>query len=331
MSGPPTERNALLRMIKPALALGGAALGAVLVWLSFRDTDYAAVSQAFGNADLVKLALASLVYFGAIFVRIVRWQVLLKELGSVSFRKVARALIVGFAMNFALPGRLGEIFRADVVKEVTSVSRASALGAIMIERALDGLMLLALLAGSLMVLYLGNSGASGISLVFMLTAGVIFFGATLAILVLRRVNLTGLGFVSALFERFRAGLRALSRRNIGVFAGASVLVAMLEMLAIGLALSALGLEAGLVSSALVLSVASLSTLLPTAPAYLGSYQFAFVLAFSALNWPSAPAVAAAFLVQLAFFVPIMIVGFGFAVQTYSRQLFGVRSSHQDRA
>ena len=59
---------------------------------------------------------------------------------------------------------------------------------------------------------------------------------------------------------------------------------------------------------LVLGLANLGTLVPTAPAYLGSYQFSYAIAFSALGWSSAHGIAVATTAQAFLLLPATMLG-----------------------
>lgn len=59
---------------------------------------------------------------------------------------------------------------------------------------------------------------------------------------------------------------------------------------------------------LVVGVSSLSTLLPSAPGFLGPYQYAYALVLSLLGYESGQGVAAATAVQLFLMGSLTIVG-----------------------
>jgi uncharacterized membrane protein YbhN (UPF0104 family) len=82
----------------------------------------------------------------------------------------------------------------------------------------------------------------------------------------------------------------------------------LEAVALACILRASGIFFGLFELLLILGLANLSTLVPTAPAYLGSYQFAYAVAFAALGWSSAHGIAVATTVQAFLLVPVTLVG-----------------------
>ena len=71
-------------------------------------------------------------------------------------------------------------------------------------------------------------------------------------------------------------------------------------------LHGLGVDVTPTLALVVVGAASLSTFLPSAPAYIGTYQYAFVLALQQLGLDGALGVAAATLVQLVLFGPVAL-------------------------
>jgi uncharacterized membrane protein YbhN (UPF0104 family) len=82
----------------------------------------------------------------------------------------------------------------------------------------------------------------------------------------------------------------------------------LEAVALGCILHGSGIDFGLFELLLVLGLANLSTLVPTAPAYLGSYQFSYAVTFLALGWNSAHGIAVATTAQAFLLVPATVLG-----------------------
>ncbi|MGE0409469.1 MAG: lysylphosphatidylglycerol synthase transmembrane domain-containing protein [Amphiplicatus sp.] len=306
-------------MLRSLVALGGIALAILLIWLSFRRVDFASVFAAFDELNIGALIFGAVIYALSVVMRGLRWRLLLERAGATSHRSAVESMLVGFATNFALPGRLGEVYRADYLKGVTQISRTTVLGTIVVERALDGLILAAMLA--LATAATGAGGGAGLPPTLLATACLLFGGAGVAALLLRRAARIPLPLIGALFERFKVGLNAIDRRNALSFLVYGAGVWTLELAALASLLSAFGLHPNLIAVMLVLSASSLSTLLPTAPAFVGSYQFAYVLAFTALDWPKPLALAASIAVQLAFFLPVMLIGFGLGLRAYGLAFF----------
>jgi uncharacterized membrane protein YbhN (UPF0104 family) len=99
-------------------ALGGAgkALGSTFLWLAMRHVEPAVVARTLQQVDRRWLVVAMAVTLTATGLRCIRWGVLLRATDDVQWRHAAEALLVGSAANCVLPGRIGELFRADYVR-----------------------------------------------------------------------------------------------------------------------------------------------------------------------------------------------------------------------
>ena len=80
-------------------------------------------------------------------IRIERWRGLLRPVGCVSFLTAGSATVIGFAANALLPGRVGEILRPFVVARNNEISGSSALATVVVERVLDLVAIMVMLAG----------------------------------------------------------------------------------------------------------------------------------------------------------------------------------------
>jgi uncharacterized protein (TIRG00374 family) len=100
------------------------------------------VRSARGDYLLLAFAFVILPYW----LRTVRWRCLLAPLGPTSFGGVFRATILGFAALALLPGRVGDVLRPYLVARQEKLSLPATLATIVMERVLDLLVVLTLLA-----------------------------------------------------------------------------------------------------------------------------------------------------------------------------------------
>ncbi len=136
------------------------AMSALFVWLSLRHTDVRAVGRAMAAADPSRIALYVVMLLGVHVVRTVRWGLLLKPLGEVSFKRLNSASAVGWMLLMLLPLRLGEFARPLLIARPPAgggapLRRSGALASIVVERIVDGIAI-----GVLGILSLQLLGAS---------------------------------------------------------------------------------------------------------------------------------------------------------------------------
>lgn len=117
----------------------------LLAWF-LRDANLADVTREVRRArvDLLLVALGSVLV--TYWLRAVRWQYLLAPIGPTRFRTAFRTTVVGFAASFLLPARAGEVIRPYLLARQEGLSAMSTFATIVLERVLDLIAVLALLA-----------------------------------------------------------------------------------------------------------------------------------------------------------------------------------------
>src|SRR4051812_9864552 len=78
--------------------------------------------------------------------RAIRWRYLLDPIGATRFRPVLHATILGFAALVLLPARAGDVLRPYLVARSEGLNAASVFATVVMERALDLVAVIALLA-----------------------------------------------------------------------------------------------------------------------------------------------------------------------------------------
>ena len=115
------------------------AMSALFIWLSLRHTDLRAVGRAMADADAVRVATYLAMLLAIHLIRTVRWGLLLKPLGEVSFKRLNSASAVGWMLLMLLPLRLGEFARPLLIARPPPgggqpLRRSGALASIVVER-----------------------------------------------------------------------------------------------------------------------------------------------------------------------------------------------------
>jgi uncharacterized protein (TIRG00374 family) len=207
-------------------------------------------------------------------------------------------LIMGFATNNLLPGRLGEFWRAYLLGRKRNVRKTFALASVVVERVFDGLTLIALLAVVSITIQLPDKGRQ-----VEVIAAAVFFAATLGLVVLlwkpavvqvpmrRTLSLFHGGVAAWIEERFETfvdGLSPLRRAPVLLFATAlSAGVWILEggsylLLSRGVNLNLPG-NLELPGLGLALVTINLGIMIPSGPGYLGTQEFFGTAALGAVG------------------------------------------------
>src|SRR4051794_27196093 len=158
-------------------ALIGLAVGGALLALTVKRAPIGAILDSLRALDISWAALALLAYAVDLAIRVVRWRILFLKIAPLPIGTFARALIVGYGLNILLPARLGELARVEYLKLHTETRRSAAIPAILIERAMDGVVVLSALILGLAVAHRSGAGSP-------LLAGLIGAGALMVAIII---------------------------------------------------------------------------------------------------------------------------------------------------
>jgi uncharacterized protein (TIRG00374 family) len=257
----------------------------VLLAYFFWTQDTAALWANLLEVQPAWIIPATAVYFVGIWLRAIRWRLLMLPFADVPISRLAGVILIGFTVNNVLPLRLGEIVRTVCLRRSNGVPIPATLATILIERALD---MLALCAMMTLVYMAERSRMSGwVELVSYFCAAVTA-GGVVGILVLlvtpRRLMDRLLTFATALAARIHPklgevagscvdGVRALedTRSLLGVVS-LSVLCWIAELGTYVFLMVAVGFNSGIWSLVAGMVVANLATVLPSSPGYVGTFD-----------------------------------------------------------
>ena len=129
-------------------------IGAIFLWLAIARIDMAQLRTKLTQVDIGWLLLAMASYWIALTLRAWRWRIILAPVRRMKFSQVFCGLLVGYAANYLLPARLGELVRADFLGRRYGVSRMSVIGTIVVERLFDVIVFIGFILAGLWTLHL---------------------------------------------------------------------------------------------------------------------------------------------------------------------------------
>lgn len=109
---------------------------AMLAWF-LRGANLSEVWTEIQNGQVGLLVLAVAVTGMTYFFRALRWQYLLRPLGTPPFSAVFKTTVIGFAVSTLLPARAGEVVRPYLLARRAGFSATSGFATIILERVLD--------------------------------------------------------------------------------------------------------------------------------------------------------------------------------------------------
>jgi len=261
----------------------------------------------------------------------IRWVLLLQRPKRLPVLRATQAIYAGLFLNEVLPMRIGEIARGYLVARWLERGFATILPSMVVERLLDGLWLalgvsIAAIFVPLPASLLRVRNILGVAMAL----STVFFAY---VVVLRKEGMveTRRGKVAAFIHRFELKLREIGQSDFLYAAcGVSALYFVSQMLSFWLVMQAYGLNLNLWTGAAVLLIIHMGTLIPNAPANVGTYQFFCTLGLTLLGVDKSVAAGFSIIVFLVLTVPLWIIGF-FAVSHTGMTIGGLRRAAQTLA
>ena len=213
--------------------------------------------------------------------RAVRWQRLLAPVARVPLGRTLQYLLIGYLANNVLPARLGELVRCHYLGDREGISRATALGTVVVERVIDTAVVVSIASLAIVVLQVRGLVASAVLFGLAVTALLVI---VLALLVVAH-RLPGAERIATAVERWPT-VTEVARKLHGGLAVASRPRTLVEALllsgvawtasVIGFAAAgqALGVELTTAQAALLASGVALATAIPSGPGNLGTFDIA---------------------------------------------------------
>jgi uncharacterized protein (TIRG00374 family) len=246
--------------------------------------------QAFKTADyrwLPAMLLSILLFY---WIKAWRWSLLLRPVKSCGTWQVTPAMMIGFAFNNILPAHLGDLVRVFIFARNEKAPTTGVLATVALERVLDVLAILILLALGLAMVQMPDDTVrrrawfvAGIAAVGVVCALIYLFWTRPFVnfveAVLARLKFLPSGFskkVADLMEAGAAGLASLKdpRLIMGLVAS-SLAQWLLNALLVYFAIISFGLNVPFLVSFVVMGVVAFAVTIPSTPGYFGVIQVAF--------------------------------------------------------
>jgi uncharacterized protein (TIRG00374 family) len=277
----------LLLRVGISLAVSG-----IFIYFSLRHTNVTAVGAAIRAADPGPAFGYLLALIGVHFVKTIRWGLLLKPLGDISFRRLNSASAVGLMLMVILPLRLGELARPLLVARNAGpgdvkLPRSGAMASILVERIVDsivigvlGLVALRTLAPTGDTAQLAQRGAVLITAAFgaMCVALIAaFFMRERAVALTKRllfpISFSLANRAARLLNGFISGLHLGSASRVLAFLILTVVYWSLHLWGFWAVAGAFGLHITWLMACTVLAFQVVGVMIPAGPGMVGTSQF----------------------------------------------------------
>lgn len=304
----------------------GLALSAASVYLVVRGITWAEVSGTLLHVRWWPVLLAWLVVIVTLASKAERWRLLFwPQHRRVGWWRLFGIMLAGQLINFAFPGRVGDLGRIYFVGQGSGVRRAVAATSIAVEKAVDLIMTLALLALLLPVMavpgWLRDSalGLTVVTLLLLLALACLTWWGGGALpwlsLPLRILPERVQRPLADQLALALTGLRAL--RQARILAGVifwSVVVWVTSVLTNYLVFMGLDLALGWKAALFLLLVLMLGTAIPSSPGKIGVFHYLTVLGLVPFAVEKPVALGVSLILYVIAYSPAVVVGSAFLLR-----------------
>jgi hypothetical protein len=314
----PESEVSLTRRFLNVRTIGSLVFAVLLLFLLFRvvlGIDFGATIDLIRGADPTLLLAALVVYYLTFPIRGGRWWYILRKVGThIRYWVATEILFLSWFVNCLVPAKLGDLYRAYLLKGNFGGSASRTVGTIFVERIADIVIIfgLALAAG-----FWSFRGRQRPEVDFIFVAAFLLVALLLALLLVLRFAGQHLerflpGRAAGFYARFREGsTAALTPRSVSVIGSMTVVIWLAEGLRVFFVIKALNLpdvQLGISAAVFVALVAALLTAIPLTPAGIGFVEAGMVAALSLYGVPPESAVAVALTDRAISIVSVVILG-----------------------
>jgi uncharacterized protein (TIRG00374 family) len=314
----------------------------IAVFVSLNGAQLTKVPGLIAGADLRLVVVAFVIFYAGFPMRGVRWATLLRGTGiRVSARDSTEIIFLSWLVNCVVPAKLGDIYRAYLLKINSNASLSRTFGTVFIERVLDviAIALLGIAAG----MWSFRDGLPGPIQVVFAVGLVVVAVVSVGLFTMRNFGRRILNVLPTpprlleLYDRFEEGVfSAIALRQLPYLGGLTVSIWMTESLRLFFVVQALrfaDVELGLSGVVFVALIGSLLTAVPLSPAGLGIVEAGVVGVLTvAYGVPLAEATAIALLDRVISVFSVIVLGsIGYLVSSKPRGLDAVTRSGETTA
>ena len=127
--------------------------------LSSSELNPKSIASALSRANLWLFLAAFVVYYGSFPLRVLRWKLLLENVGYnkehgihlPGFIHLCKILYLSWFANVVVPAKLGDVYRAYLLRQEADVSTPRSYGTVLAERILDLVVLLLLFISAVLI------------------------------------------------------------------------------------------------------------------------------------------------------------------------------------
>ena len=290
---------------------------ALICW----NLDFRQLVATFKIFDYRVLLVFIPLYIFGLYLRGVRWKYLLCDSKKLTVKEAFFAFTTGNTINSYLPARAGDFWRAFHIGKKLEESKMKILGSIILERLIDGISVLLILAFAVLT-YFKHPWVLNITYI----ASGLFLGSLVVFFLIFKFNKTDWFFkklsnfpalskfepvftkISDIMNRFMEGFQALNKPHCLFMAFATSCLAWgIECVITYVLILGFGQHYGFSIALFIISFIALSTIIPSSSVFVGPYQYAYILALGIYHIEKSNALGIAFIHQITIMLTITVI------------------------
>ena len=302
-------------------------VSAIFLYFALRGLQLDLVLSAIQSANLLWLIPVVFIYFTSVWFRSLRWNYLLRPIKKIPTKEIFPVVSIGYMGNNIFPARAGELLRAVALKHRYDISISSTLATIIVERLIDGVVMLGFIFFNLMELnrLTVSSGFVGSIRSLALWGSIAFFGFLLFFLLAAWFPKQTQSIIKWFVEkvvpqkwqkkildiayRFFSGVTALSSfKNLVIVLGTSIVIWLLETSVYWVVMQAFPFQVSFFGLMLMNGILNLSTTIPSAPGYIGTFEAPGIALLSAYGIDKTLAAGFTLVLHASLWLPITLLG-----------------------
>lgn len=302
--------------------ISGLFFAILFLWLIARQVDLKDIENALDGIHFGWVIGAVIAFFSGYALRIERWRLMLKvDAPQLVWKDCAGPFFVSFSINNIFPFRAGDVLRTFAFSKHLGVSSGIIVATLFVERLLDLLMIVIFLCISLFIFQLDSNlffSIGSVTLALIIAAIMIFLFFPKVFVPFLKGLCRFLERVSPNFGRkvtfeINKSINTLQHLSGGGTMVKLMALSFLAWLAEGFVFwfAALALPSSISiaeSAWFAMPVGTLSTLIPSTPGYVGTFDYFVIRAMIKIGNSLPASTAYAMLVHLLIWLPPTIVG-----------------------
>jgi len=305
----------------------GLLISVLFLFIALRGLQITNVWEGIKSADFIWLFPGIIIYFIAVWMRAFRWHLFLRPIKTISVNEIFPIVTIGYMGNNIYPARAGELLRAIVLKHQHKVPVSASLATIIIERVIDGVIMLGFIILTLSeittlpgavefaktihaVILWGSAIFIGALIIFLFAA--VFpkkIQKFLFLVIEKAIPKKWRGKAQSISQKFTKGLRSLSSpTNVVIIFFVSIVIWLLETGFYWFIMLAFPFRVSFPTLMLMNGVLNLFTAIPSTPGYIGTFDAPGIVMLTAFGLN--PEISASYILLLhaALWLPITIIG-----------------------